>query len=433
RHYHPSNALFATFGNIPAVEHQARFEALALSRFERQRMDLPVHDEKRYHAPVRVQQAYPVNPGEPLDGRTHIVMGWLLGHSFDLEQNLEAHLLSSVLMENSASPLMKALETSDLGASPSPLCGLEDSNREMTFVCGLEGSEPERQADLEQLVETVLREVVEQGVSQERLEAVLHQLELHQREISGDHYPYGLQLILTALSPMVHGGDPVGLLDLVPVLARLREKIKAPDYVPDLVRRLLLDNPHRVTLTLVPDADIEARRHAAVERALAARKARMSSAEQQAVIELAEALKVRQERKDDESVLPRVGIEDVPVSQPEPLPKAYPDVPITGYGQGTNGLVYQQIALPLPALNEDDQALLSIYTTCIAETGCGDLDYLAMQDRLSAYTGGVGAYASVKGRIDDVQQVDGYLIYSSKSLLRNHDRMSTILRDVVER
>src|SRR5690554_7446824 len=90
---------------------------------------------------------------------------------------------------------MRALETTDLGHAPSPMCGLEDSNREMTFVCGIEGSEPERRAELEQLVESTLQKVVDEGISQERLEAILHQLELHQREIAGDSFPYGLQLI----------------------------------------------------------------------------------------------------------------------------------------------------------------------------------------------------------------------------------------------
>ncbi|MFT5483627.1 MAG: Zn-dependent M16 (insulinase) family peptidase, partial [Halieaceae bacterium] len=33
-HYHPSNAIFMTFGDIPAEEHQAIFEERALSRFE---------------------------------------------------------------------------------------------------------------------------------------------------------------------------------------------------------------------------------------------------------------------------------------------------------------------------------------------------------------------------------------------------------------
>ena len=54
---------------------------------------------------------------------------------------LEAQLVSSVLMENSASPLMHYLETTDRGTAPSPLCGLEESMREMVFCCGIEGKE----------------------------------------------------------------------------------------------------------------------------------------------------------------------------------------------------------------------------------------------------------------------------------------------------
>ena len=127
---------------------------------------------------------------------------------------LEAQLLSSVLMENSGSPLQHALETTELGQAPSPLCGLEDSMREMVFCCGIEGSEAEHTDALESLVLQVLGEVADKGVSQERLEAVLHQLELHQREISGDGYPYGLQLILQVLGCATHYSDPIAVLNL---------------------------------------------------------------------------------------------------------------------------------------------------------------------------------------------------------------------------
>ena len=65
--------------------------------------------------------------------------GLAVRQSIDLQKQIEAHLLSNVLLNDSASPLRKALETTDIGSAPSPLRGLEDSNREMCFVCGLEG------------------------------------------------------------------------------------------------------------------------------------------------------------------------------------------------------------------------------------------------------------------------------------------------------
>ncbi|MFP3978057.1 insulinase family protein [Marinobacter sp. KMM 10035] len=429
-HYHPSNAIFATYGNIPAHEHHERFEELALKRFDKLDIELPVRDEKRMYAPVRVEQGYGVAEGEDTAGKTHIVMGWLLGHSFDLQENLEGQLLSSVLLENSASPLMRALETTDIGHAPSPMCGLEDSNREMTFVCGIEGSEPEKLKDLEALIETTLQKVVEEGVSKERLEAILHQLELHQREIAGDSFPYGLQLIMSAIAPMVHGGDPVELLDLEPVLATLREKIRDPQYIPDLIRRKLMNNPHRITLTLRPDDKLDGRRQQAIREALAKRKAELTSEEVTQIVERAKALEERQMRKDDDSILPKVDLTDVPLQMPEPEARFDGDISATVYARGTNGLIYQQVVLPLPDLTDDELLLLPYYGALISEVGCGDLDYLQMQDRISAESGGIGASFSAKGRIDDVQSLSGYVIFSGKALARNRTALTTLLRDV---
>jgi len=429
-HYHPSNAIFATYGSIPAHEHHKKFEELALKRFDRLDIDLPVRDEKRMFAPVRVEQGYAVNEGEGTDDKTHIVVGWLLGHSFDLQENLEGQLLSAVLLENSASPLMRALETTDLGHAPSPMCGLEDSNREMTFVCGIEGSEPEKHKDLEALLESTLLKVVEEGVSEERLEAILHQLELHQREIAGDQFPYGLQLIMSAIAPMVHGGDPVELLDLEPVLATLREKIRDPQYVPDLIRRKLLENPHRVTLTLRPDEKLESRRQEAIREALARRKAELTDDDVQMIVDRAKALEERQMQKDDDSILPKVDLSDVPLQMPEPEGRYDGDISATVYARGTNGLVYEQIVVPVPALTEEELLLVPYYTTLISEVGCGGLDYLQMQDRISAESGGIGAAFSAKGRIDDVQELSGYIIFNGKALARNRGELTRLLKDV---
>ena len=431
-HYHPSNAIFATYGDIPAYEHHERFEELALKRFDRLDVELPVRDEKRMFSPLRVDQSYAVSEGEETAHKTHIVMGWLLGHSFDLQENLEGQLLASVLLENSASPLMRALETTDIGHSPSPMCGLEDSNREMTFVCGIEGSEPDKQGELEQLIEQTLAKVVEEGVSQERLEAILHQLELHQREIAGDSFPYGLQLIMTAISPMVHGGDPVELLDLEPVLADMREKIRDPQYVPGLIRSKLLENPHRVTLTLRPDDKLESRRQAKIREALARRKAALTDDEVQQIIDRARALEERQTRKDDDSILPKVDLTDVPLQLPEPEARFAGDMSATIYARGTNGLVYEQVVVPVPNLSEDELLLLPYYTTLIPEVGCGELDYLQMQDRISAESGGISASFSAKGRIDDVQDLSGYLVFNGKALARNRQALTCLLKDVFE-
>ncbi len=431
-HYHPSNAVFMTFGNLSAEELQQRFEEQALSRFERNDDEITVSDEKRYFAPLRVEEAYALEQ-EELEGKTHHVMGWLLSRSIDLDELMQAHLLSRVLLDNSSSPLRAALESSDLGSAPSPLCGLEDSNREMTFMCGLEGSDPEQAAAFEQLVLDTLAQIERDGIPQEMVEAQLHQLELSQREITGDGYPFGLQLILAALSAGIHRGDPVAALNVDPALEKLREMIREPNYIPSLIRRWLLDNPHRVRLTLRPDADLALRRDAAEAARLAEMKAQMSGDEKQQVIALAEQLEQRQLQQDDESILPTVTLEDVPTQLHFPHAEQLPLSTLAGtwFSAGTNGLSYQQVIVDLPALSEPEQALLPLYSHCLTELGCGERDYRANQAYQSQVTGGLSAYTSVRGDTDNEQKISGYLVLSGKALAVNRDALGELLLDTL--
>jgi len=432
-HYHPSNAVFMTFGNLSAEELQQRFEDNALSRFERRDEVIAVDDEKRYFAPVRVEEAYALAKDD-LSQSTHHVMGWLLPRSIDLDDLMQAHLLSRVLLDNSSSPLRAALESSDLGSGPSPLCGLEDSNREMSFLCGLEGSEPEQASAFEQLVLDTLAKVAEEGVPQEMVEAQLHQLELSQREITGDGYPFGLQLILASMPAAIHRGNPIGVLDIDPALEKLREQIKDAQFIPGLIRRWLLDNPHRVRLTLRPDAELADRREAAETARLEQIKTSLDEEQKQAIIDRAEALEARQQQVDDDSILPCVTLEDVPpeLHLPTATELAQGQLDTTWYSAGTNGLVYQQAILELPELSEREQALLPIYTYCLTELGCADRDYRANQAYQSQITGGLHAYTSLRGSVNDEQQVSGYLVMSGKALSVNSDKLTALMAETLQ-
>ncbi len=433
-HYHPSNAVFMTYGDIPAHEHQERFEERVLKRFERLDIHIAVPDEQRYHSPVIIQESYALDPTEPVEDKTHIVLGWLLGRSTELLGQLEAHLLDGVLLDDSASPLRRALETSDLGSAPSPLCGLESSNREMSFMCGLEGSRPERAEAVQELVMSVLQDVAENGVPLERLQAVLHQLELGQREVSGDGYPYGLHLILEGLSAATHHGDPVALMNIDPVLETLRKNIEDPDYIKRLVTERLLSNQHRIRLTLVPDTGLAERRDQAEAMRLSTIKSTLSDAQQQAVIKLAADLEARQQQDDDPEILPKVSLDDVPAEMhiAQGATTDSDKLKISVYDQGTNGLVYEQIVIELPQLEDDLLEVLPYYTRCLPQLGSGGRDYLQTQALQSSVTGGLSLSSSIRSRMDDVQSLSGHLVFSSKALVRNYQAMSNLLRETLE-
>ena len=433
-HYHPSNAIFMTFGNIPAAELQQKFEDQALNRFAPLDVNIAVADEKRYLAPVRVEEAYAFDEEGSSEHKTHIVIGWLLGATTNLMETMEAHLLCSVLLDNSASPLLQALETTDLGTSPSPLCGLDDSQKELCFLCGIEGSDPEKANDLEDLVMAVLARVAEEGIPHEQVAASLHQLELQQREVTGDGYPYGLHLLMTALTSATHRGDPIALLDLDPVLDTLRTNIENPDYIKTLAKTLLVDNQHRVRLVMRPDADLSARRVNAELARLEKIKAGLSDNEKEAIVARAQALKARQTRKDDESVLPKVGLEDIPkiLAYTPWHQKLDSPAPITTYKAGTNGLVYQQIIHQLPEFDDEQLDLLPIYSSVLAELGIGDKNYLDTQLWQSRVCGSIHAAISARSVPDDLADLRGYFTLSAKGLQRNQMALTELMLETLQ-
>ncbi len=432
-HYHPSNALFLTFGNITAAEHQARFEDLALQRFQRSGRVIAVGNEQRLTAPLRVTEPYAVD-GVDDEPKTHVVTAWLLGQSASLQDALEAQLLVNLLMDNSSSPLQAALETSTLGNAPSPICGLEDSMKEMVFVTGLQGCARDSHEAVEALVLDTLQQVERDGFSREAIESVLHQLEFHRREIGGDGYPYGLQLLLTALTSLNHRGDPVALLDIDPALASLRQSCEDPQFPVRLLRKLLLDNPHRVTLALEPDAGLGAREQAAEAARLQAIRDRLDDQARTQLVQQARALKQRQAQHDDPDILPRVTLADVPPSVTV-LPEetlSLGDAPLSRFAVGTNGLVYAQCLLSLPAaLSAEALDLLPHYARLLTEVGIGNHDYLSVQQRQSLLCGGFSASASLRTTLSSFDSTRGYLVLSAKALNRNQAAMVALMQETL--
>ena len=433
-HYHPSNAIFITFGDIPAEEHQAQFEDNALSRFDKLDCHIEVNNEQRYDCPQYVEEAYAFDEPEGTDNQSHIVLSWLLGDATDLEATMCARLLSSVLLDNSGSPLQQALETTDLGTSPSPMCGLEDSQKELIFACGVEGSNPENADAVEALILGVLQNVADNGLPQEQVEASLHQLELSQREVSGGGYPYGLQLILTALTSATHRGDPVSLLNLDPVLAKLQEDIKDPAFIKHLARDLLLNNQHRLRLVMKPDTDLGKLKEQQEKDRLAEIQQGLSEERKQQIVDEAIALKQRQEMEENLDILPKVGIEDIPkdIFYAEKHTVTQAPLPLTSYNAGTNGIVYQQVIMAMPDLTSEEMDLLPLYSTCATEMGVGDKDYMATQLWHSSVVGSYSASANVRTDKDDLEKLHGNISFSAKGLASNQWAMTDLMQQSIE-
>ncbi|WP_180056870.1 insulinase family protein [Acinetobacter sp. YH12227] len=421
-HYHPSNAVFMTFGNEPAYNLQEQFQTLALSKFE-QGETLHSKPERRLAAPVTVTETYAVD-AEDLKDKTYHVLSWLLPEASNIKLRLGMRLVEGVLLEDSASPLRHYLETCGYAQSTGPFMGVDDSNFEMTFFCAVQGSNPEHAEEFKNGVFKVLKDVASKPVDAALVEAILHQIELHQREINGDGMPYGLSLILNGLSSAIHHSDPIDVWDVDTAIEQVKEELKDPMWLSNLIQEYLLDNPHRVQLTLVPDAEKNAVEAAAEKARLAEIGAQLTEEQKAEIIAQTEALNVRQDTPDDLNLLPKVGLEDIPAQlqivqgQLREIISNGLDTPLNLYHAGTNGIYYQQVLIQIP-----DEVVQSPYFNLLSilmgEVGAGEYGYLELQQLQTAVSGGLGMGASLRSKTDDKGQISAWLTLTTKSLVNN--------------
>ncbi len=428
-HYHPSNAVLMSFGDFDVTEFHAQVESQALQDFEHGNT---IHSvpEQRLSQPIQVVESYAVDEDD-LSEKTYHVMAWLLPEMTNIKLRLAMRLVEGILLENSASPLRQYLETSGLGQSTGPMLGVDDSNFEMTFYCGIQGSEADRAEQFEQGTLEILKNVASKPIDPSQIEAILHQIELHQREIGGDGTPYGLSLILNGLGAAIHHGDPVAVWDVDQALSQIREDLQDPMWLSNLIQTYLIDNPHRVRMTLIPDQNISAQEQAAEQARLDQINEKLTDADRAQLIEQAEALKQRQATEDDLSLLPKVGLEDIPadLKHIEPINTtiqlANRETPVKLYHAGTNGLFYQQVLIELP----DDvvqSPYLGILALLMGEVGAGDDDYLTLQQRQTEISGGVGMGVSLRSQVDDANEISALLTLTTKALNRNPDAMQLL-------
>jgi Zn-dependent M16 (insulinase) family peptidase len=109
RHYHPSNAYFYTYGNLPLEEHLRFIEERILRSFSRIDPKTDVANEIRWDKPRTATKYYPLDKNENPSRKSQVCVAWLTADINDSFDVLVLSLLGHILMGNSASPLRKAL------------------------------------------------------------------------------------------------------------------------------------------------------------------------------------------------------------------------------------------------------------------------------------------------------------------------------------
>ncbi|MFO7870477.1 MAG: insulinase family protein [Kiritimatiellia bacterium] len=432
-HYNPRNARFVLYGNIPTEEYAAFLDE-RLKNCRAGSPAPPVVKQRRWSEPRRAEESYPVGRGETDTEKTYLALNWLTADLGKPEDVVLLHILSLVLLGNEGAPLKRAITESRLGQdmihSGDHVVGLET-----TFGAGLKGSEPDRGPAFEKVVMDSLESIAEGEIDASRVEAAFQQSAYEYREILPAH---PLHMLTRVLGAWLYGCDPYTYVCMDDLLEKCRRRYENdPRVFNTLIRRMLLDNPHRLTLMLKPHAGLEERLESDFRSRMEKIKSGMSAREIRSAAEEAEELR-RESGKPNppEAVasLPQLKVSDLP-----PGPR-HIDTETGSLSSGAvllrnrvfaNGVNYLRIWFDLTGLPRYLWAYLPRYSDAVSKLGAGGMDYEETAARVAACTGGIHCWPSFYTDVSDPGRPVWGMLVSMKALDEQIDEALSVLHDVV--
>jgi len=432
RHYHPSNAFFYTYGNLPLKDHLNFIQEKILHHFDTIDPQTEVPSQVRWKEPKYETYYYPFNKDEDSTKKCQVCLAWLTADIKDSFEVLVLTLLEQILLGNSASPLHKALIDSKLGTTLSDGAGFDADNRDTLFSAGLKDVKESDADNIEKIIFDVLQHLADDGIDKRLIDSAIHQLEFHRKEITNHPYPYGIKLLLNFSGSWFHGGDPVRILNFDEDITELQDMVSKEPFFENRIKTYFLDNPHRVRLTLMPDQEMAVKEEMRVIRELDVIQADMTESNLVKIRKDSDALEKLQERVEDVSVLPTLEREDIP-----PRVKSIPEtvmtepVPAACYQQPTAGIFYFSAAAGSGNLPQKLIPLAPFFCHVFTKIGTTRRDYTDMVQLIDAYTGGIGLSAQASTRFDGKGTCLPFVTFNGKCLARNQDRMFAIISELL--
>uniref|UniRef100_A0A668AUX1 Pitrilysin metalloproteinase 1 n=1 Tax=Myripristis murdjan TaxID=586833 RepID=A0A668AUX1_9TELE len=267
------------------------------------------------------------------------------------------------------------------------------------------------------------------GFEEERIEALLHKIEIQMKHQSTS---FGLALASYIASCWNHDGDPVELLQINDSVTKFRQALKEnPRFLQDKVQHYFKENTHRLTLSMSPDEAYRDNQAKAEEEKLQTKIQTLSDSNRKEIYEKGLELLASQSKTQDASCLPALKVSDIeptiPVT-PVQLGSAG-GVPVQYCEQPTNGMVYFRAMCSLNTLPEELRLYVPLFCSVITKMGCGSLDYRQQAQQKELRTGGMSVSTQVTSDSTQMDMYEQGVVLFSSCLERNLPHMFQLWSD----
>eukprot|EP01134_Creolimax_fragrantissima_P007471 CFRG7471T1 len=433
-HYHPSNSRLYTYGDIALPQQLERIGA-CLSAFEKLDTNTTVRPTPRWDKPRDViAQCPPDTMAARPESQTKTSVGWLLpkGDAYD---GFCQRILTSLLVDGSNSPMYIALIESNLGTDYTPNTGLDTSTREPSFSVGLQGITEDDVPKVKLMIDQTIKETMETGFDSERVEAILHQIELSQRDQTTS---FGLGLVAALMGHWVNDSDPVELLQISSHVKRFREDMADPTFMREFFQQQLVENKHKLTFVMNPDEKFSSMLNDNENMYLKKVVDGLCENDRQRIYDQGLVLLDEQDKEADLSCLPSLGISDIErkintvVTNSTSLSiNGTNSVKIQTCEQPTNQMTYMRAVFSTEHVPAHLKPYIPLFCRVLPSLGAGSRDYRELGLCTKLWTGGIHLSPLVVQNRHDLASHSEGIMLTARCLDRNIANTVSLCGDVL--
>ena len=237
-----------------------------------------------------------------------------------------------------------------------------------------------------------IEEACNKGFEQERIDGLIHQMELSTRNQSAQ---FGLHLTFSLHAAMLHGAEPNESLQIVKFIDKLKAELASnPNFLVDKTREFLLENKARVELRMLADKDYETKEKAAETELLRSHLGKLSRQEKMECLDIEMDLEQEQAKEVDSSCLPSVHVSDIPINKDYSIPTQTDNRIHFQQTQGS-GVTHIRALVELEQLNQEEIQLLPLYESILTKIGRGGFDYKQIGVEEDLVSGGYRVSSSI--------------------------------------
>ena len=392
-YYHPSNSYIYLYGDMDMEGKLDWLDREYLCNFDRKEVDSEIKFQKPFEEIIEKEIPYSIASEESEEDNTFLSYNKVIGTCLDKELYLAFQILDYALLSAPGAPLKKAL--TDAGIGKDIMGAYDNGILQPIFSVVSKNANAEQKEEFVNLIEDILKGIVENGIDAKALEAGINYHEFRYREADFGNYPKGLVYGLQMMESWLYDDDkPFIHVEALETFEFLKKQI-GTKYYEELIQKYLLDNTHGAIVVVKPEKGRTARMEHELEEKLQNYKNSLSEEEQQALVDATIALEEYQSEEDSQEDMERIPVlrrEDIS-REIEPIINEelkLAEVPVVFHEIETNGIGYLDLLFDISGVPAEELPYVGILQAVLGVVDTNNYEYGELFNEINVHTGGIG-------------------------------------------